>query len=339
MTITNSAGRAAGDDNRTGARASDPLAPSTAHVSAALSDFASSFSNGEFFADRVSPVILVDKKDDGFFKFARKDSTTELSNRVGVRGSLNEATIESAQGSYECLGYGLKGPVSRATQAVEDPAVNLKQRTSANIMNRNLLSREIRVATQITTSGNWDATATTAATAVWSNQTTGVPLTDIHTALEAIPAAGEESLKIGICALEVFNDLRAHPQIRDLHGDGQGQISSAVLAEYLGLDELLVSDAQKNTANTGAALSISRVWLATVFAIVRVPKQLLDTNQQMFSATFRRKIAGASDGILVREWHEPDEGTEGTDMLAVSHEDDEVIIQDVSGHLLTSVRS
>ena len=50
-------------------------------------------------------------------------------------------------------------------------------------------------------------------------------------------------------------------------GDGQGQIDNEALAKYLGLDMLLVSDAQKNTANTGqATLVTARVWLATVFA-------------------------------------------------------------------------
>lgn len=320
-------------------RASDPLYPGNAHINAALTDFASNYSNGALLADRVSPIFLVDKKSDSFFKFAQKDATTALANRVGERGAIPEVTIEEATGSYTCLGYGLKAPVTRALQATADPVVMPKERSTRNVMLRNMLQREIRVADQITTSGNWNANNTAAATAVWSNQTTGVPLTDIHTALEAIPASGSDSLKIGICALEVFHDLMSHPQIRDLHGTMTGQISAQVLAGYLGLDELLVSDAQKNTANTGQAVSLSRIWLNTVFAIVKVPRTIEGTDQELFSCTFRRRLAGASDGILVREWHVEDAGTEGTDMIAVTHEDDEVIVQDDQGYLITSVRS
>jgi hypothetical protein len=321
-------------------RASNPLSPASAHVNAALSDFASSYSNGKLFADRVSPVILVDKKSDSYHKFIQKDATTAVDNRVGDRGAIPEVTIENETDSYTCLGYGLRGPVSRALQATADPAVTPKQRTAKNIMLRNMLQREIRVASQICTSGNWASANTAAATAVWSNQTTGVPLTDIQTAREAVPAGGDdESVLIGICALEVFHDLISHPQIRDLHGTVTGQISAQALANYLGLDELLVSDAQKNTANSGQTVSLSRIWTATVFAMVRVPKQLMGLDQQLFGCTFRRKIAGSSNGILVREWHVENEGTEGTDHLAVTHEDCEKVIQNNQGFLLTSVRS
>lgn len=337
MTITNAADRAVDEHGLVSNRASTPLSPASAHVSAALSDFASSYDNGEYFADRVSPIILVDKKADSFHKSPRSNAINTADNRVGDRGSPNEAFLGGTTGSYQCLGYGLKGPVTRALQATQDPAVNAKQRTAAMIMNMNMLQREIRVATQITTSGNWAVGSTAAATAVWSDQTTGVPLTDIQTALEAVPSGGEDSLKIGICALEVFHDLISHPQIRDLHGNAVGQITPNVLADYLGLDELLVSDAQKNTANSGQTAVIARVWLATVFSIVRVPKVLMGLDQQLFSATFRRRLGGG-DGILVREWHVDDEGTEGTDMLAVTHEDDEVIVQDNSGYLITTVR-
>lgn len=320
-------------------RASDPLSPSNAHINAALTDFAASYSNGELIADRVSPIFLVDKKSDSFFKFTQKDATTALSNRVGERGAIPEATIEEGTGSYTCLGYGLKGPVSRALQASADPAVQPKQRTARNIMLRNMLQREIRVADQVMTSGNWAAANTAAATAVWSNKTSGVPLDDIHTALEAIPASGSDSLKIGVCALEVFHALISHPQIRDLHGTMTGQISRDVMAGYLGLDELLVSDAQKNTANTAQTVSLSRIWSATAFAIVKVPRTVEGLDQELFSVTFRRRLAGAPNGILVREWHEEDAGTEGTDMIAVTHEDDEVIVQSNQGFLLTSVLS
>lgn len=321
-------------------RASNPIAPASAHVNAALSDFASSYGNGKLIADRVSPVILVDKKSDSFHKFVQKDSTTAVDNRVGERGAIPEVTIENATDSYTCLGYGLRGPVSRALQATADVAVDPKQRTAKNIMLRNMLQREIRVADQIMTSGNWASANTAAATAAWSNHTTGVPLTDIQTAREAVPAGGDEdSLLIGVCALEVFHDLISHPQIRDLHGTMTGQINASTLASYLGLDELLVSDAQKNTANTGQAVSLSRIWLATAFAMVRVPRTLMGLDQQLFSCTFRRKIAGSANGILVREWHVENEGTEGTDHLAVTHEDAEKIIQNNQGFLLTAVRS
>lgn len=325
----------------TASRASTPLAPGNAQASVPLSDFASAYSNGAFIADLVSPPTDTDDIVGTFYKFARKDATTVYSSIVGERGELNEISLDVTTGSYTLIGHGLRAPVSRQLQNVADDAVMPKQRLTRKVMHALMLEREIRVADQITTSGNWDASATTAASNVWSDQTSGTPLTDIQTALEAIPASNGESRKVGVCALEVFNDLRSHPQIRDLHGTTPGQIGAETLAGYLGLDQLLVSDAEKNTANTGQSVSISRVWLATVFAMVLVPNDASDPlNTQCFSKTFRRRMTGQDGGgMLVREWHEEKRGTEGVDHVAVTHEDDEVIPRNDAGHLLTSVRS
>lgn len=320
-------------------RASDPLSPSNAHIAAALGDFASSYSNGKFLADRVSPIIPVDKDSDSFYQFARKDATTDTVEVVGEQGEIPLSTIETANATYVTLGYGLRAPVSRALQVTADAAIRPKERSTAALMQRLMLAREIRVASKITTSGNWDSGSRAAATALWSDQTSGVPLTDIQTALEAIPASGDDSLLIGICALEVYHDLSSHPQIRDMHGTLPGQIDEVVLAKYLKLDELLVSNVQKNTANTGQDPVYSRVWLDTVFAIVKVPRQLMGVDQEMFCATFRRNMEGGAGGMLVREWNEPALGTEGTDMIAITHRDDEFVIQDDSGYLITTVRS
>ena len=320
-------------------RASNPIAPANAHIDAPLSDFAASYSPGTFIADAVCPPILVDQRSDKFFKRFRKDVTTEVYNRVGDRGALQESTYDVTTDSYYCVGYGLKGPVPRSLQAIADAPLNPMQFATQDVQVRNLLSREIRVADMITTSGNWASSNTGAASAVWTNTTTGAPLDDIHTALEAVPATGQDSMLVGVCALEVFNALRRHPQIRDLHGNGQGQINAAVLAEYLGLDMLYVSDVQKNTANTGLTASYSRVWLNTVFAIVRRPRQLVSTQQEVFGVTFRRRIAGSANGWLTRTWHDANEGTEGTDFVAVTHEDDEKVVQNDQGYLITGVRS
>lgn len=318
-------------------RTSDPIAPKSAHINAALSDFASAYAPPGLIADFVSPPILVDKKSDSFHKRTRKDVETLTDNRVGERGQINESSYDVSSGSYTCLGYGLKGPVSRALQATADPALSPKEFAAQDVMLKNMLQREVRVATQITTSGNWATGSTSAAGNVWSDTTSGTPLTDVHTALEAMPATGD-ARRVGVCALEVFNALSRHPQIRDLHGTGQGQIDENTLARYLRLDELYVSDAWKVTSNPGqATITRARIWLATVFAVVLVPRQLMSTEQTMFSATFRRNLGGSSNGILAREWFVEDEGTEGTDYVAVTHEDDEVVIQDDAGYLITSV--
>ena len=76
-------------------RASDPIAPKSAHISAALSDFASAYSTPEYIADAVSPVILVDKDKDSFHKRLREDVESTVNNLVGERSAINEASASA----------------------------------------------------------------------------------------------------------------------------------------------------------------------------------------------------------------------------------------------------
>lgn len=320
-------------------RASTPISPANAHTNAALANFAAAYSNRQFIADLICPVILTEKMSDSFYKRLRTDVATSLSNLVGARGKLSEATYGIETGSFTCRGYGLKNPVSVQLQGNADPAISPKEWAVQNVMQRNMLAREIRVSALVGTTGSWASANTGAAGAVWSDETSGAPLDDIHTAIEAIPSDGEDSLLVGVCSTEVFHALRRHPQIREMHGTGTGQLTREMLASYLELDMLHVSRVEKQTANTGATASYSRVWSATQFAIVKTPRQMVSTEQECFGVTFRHKSDGAPDGILVREWHEADEGTEGVDYVAVTHKDDEVVVQNDQGYLITSVLS
>lgn len=318
-------------------RASSPISPASAHTNAALSDFASAYTNSKFIADLISPVIVTEKLSDTFYKRERKDVSTALDNAVGARGKMSEASYDLSTGTYTCKGYGLKQAVSLQLQGNADDAISPKEWAVMNVMQRNLLAREIRVADQVMTAANWAAGSKATASNYWSDEASGTPLVDIHTAIEAIPSDGEDSQLVGVCSTEVFHALRRHPEIRDMHGTGTGQLSAEVLAGYLELDLLHVTRVQKNTANTGQTASYSRVWDATKFAIVQVPRNVRSTEQQVFSVTFRHQIAGGANGMLTREWHVADEGTEGVDYVACSHKDDEVIVQNDQGYLISGV--
>lgn len=318
--------------------ASNPISPASAHTNGALANFASAYSNSKFIADLVCPVIPVDKESDTFYKRLRKDVETALDAKLGARGSMNEASYDLDDDTYQVNGYGLKEAVDYSLQTNADAPIDPKRWATQNVMQRLMLAREIRVADLIMSAGSWAASNTSAAGDPWTDATNGTPVDDILTAQEAIPSDGEESRLVGVCSLEVFHALRKHPQVRDLHGMETGQLKAAQLADYLELDELHVSRVFKNTANTGQTRSSSRVWSATAFAIVQVPTQLMSTQQQVFAVTFR-KNQPAGGAINVREWHEPAEGYNGTDFVAAEHKDDEKVIQDDQGYLITGVRS
>lgn len=317
-----------------------PVSPASARINNALTDFASAYKNSQFIADDVCPIILTDNESGGFQKRTRKDQATALDNRVGARGKINEATYDLTEGSYSVEGRGLKQAVSESLVLNADAVLNPKELATQNVMQRNMLAREIRVADLIMTSGNWAVANTGAVSPNWDDEIDGVPLTNLQTALQAIPFNGDDVRVIGVCSDVVFDVLSRHPQIMGLRAGGGldgGPVSPMELAKFLRIDSILVSKVHKNTANNGLTASYSRVWSSTTFAFVVVPAVVVSTEATIFGATFRQNLPGSSKGFRVREWHKDDEGIGGTDYVAAEHKDDEVVVQNDAGYLLTSV--
>lgn len=321
--------------------AQDPLSPRGSHVNATLSTFASKYENSQFIADMLSPTVLVDKESNSFQKRSRVDSATIFDDAAGPRSPLQEVRYAIDDDTYLCRPRGLKGVVSQALQQNADAPLDPKEIATQTVMQAIKLARELRVATKIMTSGNW-ASANTSNASNWTSAVNGTPLADMQGGLESIPFNGDDVRVLGCCSDVVFHYLSRHPDFLSLRANGgseNGTVTPSELAKYVGFDDLLVSKIHYNTAVLNQTASYSRMWGSTTFAFVVVPKVMMSTEQTVFMPTFRFNADGSSDGILVREWHDPNVGTDGADTIAVSLKDDEKIVQNDAGHLFTGVTS
>lgn len=307
---------------------------SEVHVDSALSSFASAYQNGDLFADIVCPVIEVDKRSGKFFKRSRADVSSLRDDLMGPDSEANRSTYAVTTDSYSVQDRGLKDVVSNETiDNADEPLAPLMDATD-NLMMRLMLKRERRAATLLLTSGNYAAGNTSAVANAWSNAALGTPLADIHTALSAVaPGDPGATRTVMIMALETWFALSRHP---DMLGGGA---TSAVLtkdaaAALLGVDQICVSNATYNTANEGQTASYSRVWTAGSVAIVRVPRSAPRGFTSLFAGTFRFKPSGGQ-AVTVRRWEEPALGPRGSQAVQVSFSDDESVIQNDMGYLLT----
>lgn len=302
------------------------------HVDSALSDFATAYRNDGFIADKLCPVVPVDKRSDKFFTRTRRDVSSLVNDIIGPKSRANEASYDVSTDNYSVTGRALVDFVSAALERNADAPLDPKQLATQNIMQKLMLAREIRVASLLTTSGNYAAsTNTSAVSTVWTNETS-TPIADINTAMAAIPFSGEDTNFFGFCSRPVWNALRKHPEILALKGLDKGQVSRADFASFFELDEMLVSDVWYDTANPGQTASYSRGWGTNVFGVVRVPRQLSGPDISAFACTFR-----VNPGMQVRTWDEPARGEGGSTAVQVEFADDEKVVQNDMGYLLTSV--
>lgn len=315
-----------------------PINPASAHVDAPLSAFASAYKNRGFAADLVSPVVLVDKRSDKFFKRNRRDVSMPVNDLMSPQGKSNRATYDVTTDNYSVEDRALHEVVTASLRKNADAPISPEEWATQNCMQRLMLNREKRVADLVLATSSW-ATGNFGAGSDWTDETGGSPLDDLNTALEAIPSTGEDSRLVLILSLPLFNALRKHPQMLGLRaggGSNAGQLSDAEIAAFIGVDQVFVSRTFITDTNPGQTASYSRIWDATKAAILQVPTVVAGPEASLFSCTFRVDDGG-DQGVVTRMWNDPAIGKGGSDIVQVEFSDDEKVIQNDMGYLLTGL--
>jgi hypothetical protein len=312
--------------------------PSEVHTDSALSKFISGYTNGEFFADVVSPIIETEKRSDVYQKFSRKDVASYGDDLIGPTAEANRLDYSISTGSYTVKDRGRKAIISMSEIANADEPHKPREKHAMHCMNWLLLGREVRVATALNLNSNFASGNYSTVSNYWTDEVNGTPLTDLQTARAAIaPGMYGNSRIVAVMALEVWHSLRKHPQMLG-GGSTSAVLTREACADLIGVDEIFISDAQKNTANQGQTASFSRVWSSTKALLIRVPNGEPSGEAGLFAATFR--FAGdGGDPVRVRRWDEPRLGTGGSEAVQVEFSDDEVVVQNDQAYLLEGVRA
>lgn len=298
---------------------------SQGHVDSLLTNVASAYKNSGFFADQVSPVVPVDKRSDKYRQYLRSDVSTVVDDRIGPTSKANEADYSQTTGNYSVKDRALVGYVGDQEERNDDlPGV--EDRKTANLMQRLMLAREKRIADLCTTSSNFANHVTL--TDKWSDKTNGQPLDNINLGVATIPSSGEDRRLLFVMSRPVWNVLRVHPQILSLKGLSSGQVSRKEAADYLEVDEVLVSDVWINTATIGQTASYGRVWSATKAVLIAVPKSAPDLETMAFTLSPRM-----APGIQTRVWEEPSRGKGGSRAIQPEFSDDEIVVQNDMAYL------
>lgn len=313
----------------------NPIHPGSAFVDPSLSTFASAYKNNQFIADRISPIVDVDKASGKYFKRNRRDVSKVLDDRISSKGQANEATYDVETAAYSVEDRALRQVIPSKLVSNADAPLSPEEWATANCMQRLMLAREKRVADLVMTQGNWSSGNYATVLNYWSDEVNGTPLTDLQTALEAIPSTGDDSQIILVMSLPVAHALMKHPQMLGLRaggGSSAGQLSANELASFLGIGGVFVSKTFVTTSNEGQTATYSRVWSGTKAALVQVPRIVQGPEIEAFTVTFREQ-----PGIETRRWNDQSVGKGGSDIVQVEFSDDEVVVQNDQGYLLQGV--
>lgn len=241
--------------------------PSDVHVNAALSNISIAYIQDSmgFVADRVFPIVPVQRQGDRYFVYNRGDL-------LRSEAQLRAPGTESAGGgfrldntnSYFCDVYAIHKNIDDQVRANADAAVNVEADAARYVTQQMLMKRDLVWADGFFKAGIWATDMTGVAAAPAAGQflqwdaAGSAPADDIMLQMETILEATGKKPNTLVLGAQAYRALRNNDEILDrIKYVQRGIVGTDLLAAVFDLDRVVVASATNNTAVEGAAVSTS----------------------------------------------------------------------------------
>jgi hypothetical protein len=310
------------------------VTPGTLHNNATLSNLSVQYKNAEYIGEKLMPVVAVAHKSDDYWLYDKRDRLRAPDDKIGARGRANELSENRSTATYSCRGcrdYALKNFVDNDLLRDQDAPLDEMVDLTEALNDAMALKREQRIASVLTTAGNYSGnTEALAGADQFDNASNTSIIAKMQNAVASLWTGPGPGKLVGFCSLEVWNAIARNEKIRGLFSANQeGLASTKQVASYFGLDEILVSAARQDTSNEGASASYSRIF-GKVFGIVRVAQSPSIRNAS-FGYTFRLKGDPKTDF-----WYDPAVGKSGGWYARVGISEDHKVVAGDTGFLFTA---
>lgn len=309
-------------------------APGAVHTNALLTTFSLMYTNDEFIGERLMPFVGVDKRSNTYVIHNKRDSFKQPDDEIGHRARPNEVDHGHSTDNYSVVDRSLMDFVDDATVQNQDAPLNEMLDSLAVVNNSLGLNREVRQAALLCASGSYAGNTAAAATA-WNDPSGGSVETDIPAGDAEIWSSNTPTRKLGFCDITTWNAcFRTNPVIFDKYKYTQaGGLITQQVAQFFGLDDILVGRARKDSANEGqSSATYGRVWTTGVFGVVRVAARPT-TRTLTWGVTFRLNGDPQSTS-----WRDEAPGRGGVYNKVAFAEVEKVVAGD-AGYLWTGVSS
>ena len=308
------------------------VSPHAVHVDSLLADVSVMYANDNHIGEQLMPVVPVVKLSGLYATYDKRDRFAAPDDAIGPRGKANEIHEGRGTGTYLLEDRGLSNFLDYATLQNQDAPFNEMVDLVVGINDRLSLKRENRILTEVADSGNYSGNTAAAAT-FWDDSTGGSVISDIAAADAEIWHGPNPVRKIGFTSLSVWNTAMINnPELRNLFQYvREGLVTTQAIAQYFGLDDILVSRVRHDTANEGQTASYARLMTGEVFGIVTVADSP-GIRSAHWGSTFRK-----NDMPLTTQWEDPSIGTRGGIYARVSVSEQHKVIAGDAGYLITNI--
>jgi hypothetical protein len=235
---------------------------SQVHVDAILTNISVAYMQRaeNFIADRVFPVVPVDKQSDKFFTYDKndwlRDEAQQRADGTESVGSGYNITTDT----YYAPVYSIHKDIGDQTRANADAPINVDREAAEFVTHRLLLRRELQFVSDFMTTNVWGTDITGVASSPssgqsikWSDYTNSDPIEDIEAGKAGILSVTGLEANTLVLGYDTFRQLKNHPDLVDrIKYTSSQTITEDMLARMFDIDRVLVSKSIKATNKEGA---------------------------------------------------------------------------------------
>ena len=237
------------------------------HVDAILTNISVAYLQNQdnFIADKVFPVIPVDKKSDKFFTYTKNDwFRDEAQRRAGGTESAGGGYGLSTD-SYSADVFAFHKDVDDQTLYNADAPLNPLREATEFVTRRLALRKEIQWNSDFFAGGIWgndydgvSGAPSTNEVKQWSDYAASDPIDDIEDAKAGILSTTGMEANTLVLGYDVFRTLKNHPDIVDrIKYTSSQTVTADMLAAMFDVPRVIISKAVKATNNEGATAAYS----------------------------------------------------------------------------------
>jgi len=310
------------------------------HIDAALSNVSLGYHPIGMIAEKIFPIISVKKESDKYYEWNKGDAFRVPDTTMRADGTRSKTIgFGISTSTYSAEEYALNAEVTDRQLANADSVINLRSAKTRRLKDLIMLDQEIRVATLLTTQGNWASTnrVQLSGTQQWNNAS--YDNTVSASTIESRIDVGKEAVRTQTGGLEpnvviipsaVAKVIKKDSKIRDLikytHADLL--VDGDLPPKLWGMD-VIIPKTSKNTSKEGnATQTLTDVWGKHVVLIYAPSNPGLDE----FACGYIFRVSNSAHTPWgVRTWREEDRKAE---IIETEICQDEKLVSNVGGYLI-----
>lgn len=253
-----------------------------------------------------------------------------------ARAAYARSDYEFAMGNYTCKEYGWEEPVDDSEAALYDRFFKVEEVAVRRGVDIILRGREIRVAAKLLDTAVF---GNSAVSVKWNVAATATPRANVMAGKQAMRAASGLDPNVLAISKKTFDNLMLTAEITNAFRYtnpieiGGYDAQARIMAQYFGLDEVLIGGAIKDSAKKGQSASIANIWNDTLAGLYRTSSGGQDLREPCVGRSFL--WTGDSPSILVTENYRDEEHR--SNVYRTRQNVDEALVFTGAGYILSNI--